>query len=312
MSRGPADVLEDELFIFTPSMYAAAALEERGELFEGKAVGTAKEQDIVFLDKDQTIQQVTDPKGHAKRRKAGVTVGKKKLKAVQARVRPAVLHAIDTFLQGDATEAQFRKAMVKVMKPAWRDVFVAGVRSSGIPTSGQQAKHAKWKLQLSPSDEKWFKSAIQHEMRFLNGFIKAVIEGTYVMPLERRTDMYVRALESFYDSARVIGLPALASITWRLGKDDDAVCASCRYMAAWSPWSKKLLPTTPRSGMTICLTNCRDRLLVRRVTPEKVQAIEGRHVYKRSGHIRNLREIKRLGELPARLKKSWPKNAKPL
>lgn len=139
-----------------------------------------------------------------------------------------------------------------------------------------------------------------HEMRFLNKFIAAVTEGTYKMPLDRRTKMYVDALESFYDSARVIGLPATSVLRWT-GKKDNRVCASCQYLHKHNPFHKRTLPTVPRAGLTICLTNCRDRLLVRVVESAKaIEVLQGSK-YTRDGHVRNLLEIKRLRALPARL-----------
>ncbi len=175
-------------------------------------------------------------------------------------------------------------------------MFFAGVRSSGVP--GDMGDK-KWRLQTSPEDEKWLKSAMQHEMRFLNKMLKAIVEDDYKMPLARRVRMYIDALESFYNSARVIGLPIQTLFHWKLspeGIKKKNICASCQYLADNSPYTKKTLPTTPRSGLTLCLTNCRDKLVARRVSNEKVIEVNENSPAK-STHIQKLRRIKRLGHL---------------
>jgi hypothetical protein len=56
-------------------------------------------------------------------------------------------------------------------------------------------------------------------------------------------------------------------------------------------YTKKTLPTVPRSGATVCLTNCRDRLLVRRV--DSKTALETTYGGKtREQHVGALARIK--------------------
>jgi len=279
----------DDLFVYAPSFAYWEAVTEGGvrpHLFEGKSLGTAPEVDLAFLDKDKTMDAFLRPEDFAQARKKGVTVGRRALKRVQRRVLDELLPLVLDHDNGKTWNTDFKADATKVMKRAWREVFVAGVRSTGITGS---ASHAP--VEFSKADEKWLKSAMQHEMRFLNSFVSAVTEQSYKMPLERRTKMYVDALESFYDSARVIGLPATSVFRWT-GKKDKRVCESCQYLKDNSPYHKKNLPTTPRSGMTVCLTNCRDRLLVRVVSSEDALKVlaEGPS---RNVHIKRLRAIKR-------------------
>jgi hypothetical protein len=63
------------------------------------------------------------------------------------------------------------------------------------------------------------------------------------------------------------------------------------------PYSKITLPTTPRSGLTICLTNCRDRLWIKRVPPAKAESMFTGALVERQRHIRKLRKIKKEGHL---------------
>jgi hypothetical protein len=276
----------DDLFLYAPSF---TLWEEAGspQLFEGKYVGTAREQDIVFLDKDRTMDALLRPEDYARERKVGVTSGKRRLKQVQDRVYGELLAAVDRNDKGFSSQREFQRVAEQIMKRAWKEVFAAGVRATGIAGRGQ----GKSGVEFTADDETWLKGAMAHEMRFLNGFVNAVADQDYKMPLSRRTRMYVDALESFYDSARVMGMPATSVFRWT-GKRDKRVCESCTYLKEHNPYHKKNLPTTPRSGLTICLTNCRDRLLVRVVSSD--EALNVLHGGKtREQHIRKLREIKR-------------------
>ena len=285
----PAPIF-DPPFVWLPSAILGAEADARGDLFEGKALGTAKEIDLVLLT-DPTMLATMDPEGYAKERKSGVTVGKRKLDKVMQDTEAALVELIVQFQAGKLTKKSFRKEAVRVMKQAWRNVFIAGVRASGQPPTKTPGVLAK----VSPVDEKWLAGAIKHEMTYLNKFLADIIAGAGTMPYLKRASMYVRALTSFYESARVIGLPANSLIYWK-GPNDKRTCPSCSYLFAHNPYTKKTLPTTPRSGLTICLTNCRDRLLIRRVAPEDVLAAQEAGLA-RGTHIRNLRRIKREGHL---------------
>lgn len=289
----------DDLFVYAPSFALWEELQRPGErehLFEGKYVGKAREVDLVLLDRDRTMDAFLRPEKYAQERKVGVTVGKRRFKEIQTATHDDLWRAVNRHDKGRTSLADFKEEATKVMKRAWKDAFLAGIRSTGIAGRGQGMSG----VELAADDEKWLRSAMAHEMRFLNKFIAAVESGDYKMPLERRTEMYVRALESFYDSARVIGLPATSVLRWT-GKRDKKVCASCVYLHKHNPYHKKTLPTVPRAGLTICLTNCRDRLLVRVVDPAKALEVLQGSKYTRDGHVRNLLEIKRTRELPARL-----------
>lgn len=292
------DVLDlfqyDDLFLFAPSFTIA---EELGwPLDEGKYVGTAKEVDLVFLDKDKTMDAFLRPEEFAKARKKGVTVGKRALKRIKLRALAELLPVVLAHDRGETWNTDFQKDASTIMRRAWRDVFVAGVRSTGIRGSNPHNP-----IEFSPSDEKWLKGAIKHEMRFLNKFVKAVTEQDYKMPLDRRTGMYIDALESFYDSARVMGMPATSLFRW-VGKKDKRVCKSCEYLVRNGPYHKKNLPTVPRAGLTVCLTNCRHRLLVRVVgSDEALRTLQNGGT--REQHVKKLMAIKKQARAPKRLKK---------
>ncbi len=279
----------DYLFILAPSVLYAESI--GGQLTEGKSVGTAKELDLLFLDLDQTIHAKTNPESFANERKKGVTVGRRILDRVKEDVQKRLLSVMRRQDAGRyASFTDFRKEVISIMKPAWKQVFEAGVRSTGVKGTGSGSGPV---VKLEPDDEKWLRSAMAHEMQFLNGFMDAVTEGTWKMPLDRRVRLYSRTLESFFDSARVIGLPATVVMHWT-GENDDRICPGCKYLFEHSPYTKKTLPTVPRSGLTQCLSNCRDRLLIRQTTSEAVISLTEQSLT-RGTHIKQLRKLKRAG-----------------
>lgn len=270
----------DDPFVLAPSYMSGVELDPR-ELNEGKSLGGARESDLVLMN-DLTLDAVINPQRYAARRKVGVTVGRRQLLAAQEAAKDGFLQMIADWEAGKLQESTFRKESIRLMRRAWKTVFLAGLRSGGLPgTTATQG--------IPQEDAKFLKGAVAHEMRFLNKFLDAVVEGAGKMPYPRRVQMYIDTLTSFYESARVMSLPATSIIRWT-GPEDKVTCASCRYLFDHNVYTRVTLPTTPRSGVSLCLSNCRDRLLVRRTTPEKaLAASQGRT---REQHLAALYRIK--------------------
>ena len=282
----------DGAIIYAPSFLLGEQIEADGGIVEGKALGTAAPADLSLM-RDMFKTTGLHVKEFANERKKGSKVGLRKMHTVQERTRKNLLRTFRKWDDGELDDKELRVESAKIMRTAWRDVFLAGLRAGGTPGTG--AGKGKTLVKLGHGDDAWLKTAMAHESRFLNKFLTAIIEGTTKMPIERRTDMYVTALSSFYESAKVIALPSNILIWWA-GPNDKKTCPSCEFMFENGPYTKWNVPTTPRSGATICLTNCRDRLFIRRVDPmEAKEALEGA-TRTRGGYIKALRQIKRTGE----------------
>lgn len=279
-------VLHDDLFEYDESMRPYV-------LSEGKAIGTAKLSQLT-LKQDMLFPKESDPEKLQSERKKGQTVAARVFETATAESRKEFRRLLKRWAAGKVEERELRKSATKIMKGAWKKVFLAGLRAGG--TVGGGSGPGKELVHLDAADEAWVRGAMQHEMRYLNGFIRALVEESTKMDPIRRADMYIDALYSFFESARVISLPTAVRIWWK-GPDDHKTCLSCSYLFDQSPYTKLTLPTTPRSGLTLCLTNCRDHLFVRKVPPEVVETdIQGALV-ERQRLIRKLRKIKRTGQL---------------
>lgn len=265
------ELYADGSLLFAPSM-----------LVEGKALGTARHGDITLLRNLFTTRDY-HPTVFARERKIGQTVGRRKLHEVQQRVSKALNQLVSSYQAKRLSEAELRDSMARVMKEAWRDVFIAGARGGGMP-AGQHAL-----VDLDVADDNWLRSAMKHEMQFLNGMLDAIVEETFVMPLPRRIQMYVDALASFYESARVSAMPENIVIHW-LGRNDDRTCPSCKYLIAHSPYTKSNLPTAPRSGIQccLCLTDCRAMILTHKGSIPWREVSIGDRVYTHRGRWRKV------------------------
>lgn len=282
----------DPPFILAPSFLLAEQAEADGRLVEGKALGTAELQDLSLL-RDLVHPKDSDLEAFARARDVGTRVGWRKYAQVKERTAQELLDLLRRWKREKIEEPAFRKEAVRTMKRAWRDVFLAGIRASGTPPSGLRGKGDPMVV-IAPRDDNWLRSAVQHEMRFLNKFLDAAVSGDFVMPLEHRAKMYVNALDAFYDAARLIGLPNNVAIHW-IASGDEHTCASCRFLAEHSPYAMENIPCTPRNGMTLCLTNDRCWLYIRRVTEPAARRIAEQAAYTRDGLVRKLRKIKRTG-----------------
>jgi hypothetical protein len=229
-------VLETDIFIFDESF--------DGELTESKLIGAHPLHRLDFLQERRHSRQ------YAERRKIGNTIGARKLGEVKKYVEDSLLYDIEQFQNGKLNVNHFRSKVTETMRDAWRDAFHAGARAAGVP--GLSVGGTKIKMRLSEMDDAFLQRAMAHEMRYLNGFLNDVIEDTCRMPMEQRVGMYRNSLRSFYDNARIIGLPRETVIHW-CGPDDNKTCAGCRYLFEQQPFTKYTLPTVPRSGSTRCL-----------------------------------------------------------
>lgn len=109
---------------------------------------------------------------------------------------------------------------------------------------------------LSPKDKKWVQNFVNTELKYLKKFLADVANERSRMNITTRRDMYVNTLEATFDSGAVFSLPANTVIDWKLGPTDKN-CPQCKYLADNSPYTPDTLPVVPRSGSTVCKSNCK-------------------------------------------------------
>lgn len=262
-------------------------------LDEGKSLGTSHPMRLT-LGRDWGVDRSYHKQAFSTARKVGQTVGRRKLAEVQDRTKQAMTRLLNRFLSGKIEENELRAKASATMKTAWRDVFLAGLRAGGVSGEGSGAGKTLVRIDPAAGDEKWLKSAMNHEGKFLSSFLRDVIEGTSKMPIDLRLRAYVKTLESCYRSAQIIGIPSTCLVHWvGPGLTDGKACLGCQFLFEHSPYTKSNLVTVPKAGLTPCRYNCRDRLVVQRADASAVSRIEESAKYTRDGMLRVLRGIMR-------------------
>ena len=111
------------------------------------------------------------------------------------------------------------------------------------------------------SDEKNFLTyQITNEMKFMENFANDIVNNSGTMPYRRRMKMYSDSLDSMFGFGRLVYLPEDVQIYWKLGVTDKH-CIDCLMFASQNPYTKKTLPGFPKSGNSVCLSNCLCRLI---------------------------------------------------
>lgn len=200
---------------------------------------------------------------------------------VRDRVKFELLDAIRKFQGGKVRFSQLRYRAEAAIKDAMDELFDVGLWSG---VSGEQKPPTQ-------DEKRWLVSAKQQELGYLRRFLDEIRRGKVKGTVERRVEMYTDTLYSMMMAARVVSTAPNTVIRWE-DKHDARECASCKYLARNSPYTKYSLPTQPRAGDTLCLSNCRCVLDLREVTSSEFEAVQRRQRDK-SYHKRQLDSIKR-------------------
>lgn len=182
------------------------------------------------------------------------------------------------------TRTRWMEWVKHLLRTAYHEAFEIGYQSSGA---------GSLRTGVAKVDQQWVRSAIQHEMRYFNRFLSQIESSRRSpeelpqspIPIKRkspeeviaaRMGAYVDTLRHVYYAGRVMGTPTGMVIDW-ISPLDRETCRGCRFLSEHSPYTKRTLPTTPRAGDTICLSNCRCRLVIRDVGKGEFESVEKRH-----------------------------------
>ena len=155
-----------------------------------------------------------------------------------------------------------------LLRSAYYNAYRLGIEYTGIHKAGVPT--------LSQSDIDWLESAIKSELRYLKKFVDHIhsreIDQPGRMKLERRIQMYIDSLNSIFDAGKVSSHPPLTIFYW-VHSADKKVCPECLLLGRFSPYTRDTLPTTPRSGASRCLSNCRCKLYSKIVSETEYQKV---------------------------------------
>jgi hypothetical protein len=171
--------------------------------------------------------------------------------------------------QRQAAKTQATNAINKLkatLRTAYMDAYLNGIRASGM---GDVYAAPRF---LSAEEQRWVKSAYIHEMRFFNRLIREIELGKPVASLRSRIDMYGDTVKSLFDSGIVAGAHPQSLIYWIRDKAREN-CADCIELEKNSPYTPRTVPTTPKAGLTRCLSRCCCTLVVKKGLGQKVSAL---------------------------------------
>ena len=109
---------------------------------------------------------------------------------------------------------------------------------------------------LSDYDNHMLSQIVAREMKFMSKFTDDVISGGGSMDYFKRLNMYVDSLVALFTAGKMAFIPEDSLIYWILGATDKH-CEQCVSISARSPYRKRTLPTVPKAGDTVCLSNCK-------------------------------------------------------
>ncbi len=163
-----------------------------------------------------------------------------------------------------ALETQFRKDLDsvyntpksgKVMKKIFRDAYTKAFQLGKLAASGGVGTMLP---RIDNIDKAWIEKFIDKEFTLWKRFLGDVQNKRGKMDYDKRKEMYVRALNSMYNGARVIACPPMTLFYWETSLAEH--CPHCLYLQSKSPFIKENIPTLPASGDTKCRSNCRCHL----------------------------------------------------
>jgi hypothetical protein len=207
-----------------------------------------------------------DSKGFKATRRAASSQYKKEFEKLQEKFTRVITDYTLRFKSGEISQYRWQTWVKYQLRESYKEAFKLGLYSSG-------AKDIN--VGVAKFDEQWVKTASKHEMIYFNKLLDEIAAGRQRGSIEDRLKAYSEAMQHVFYAGRIMGTPSNHLVDWT-GPNDRATCKSCRFLIEKSPYTKLTIPSTPGSGDTLCLHNCRCRLLVREVKPKVFETVNVR------------------------------------
>jgi hypothetical protein len=250
----------------------------RKSLHETKQVGKHAGLDPAS---DFALQASAEAPRHKQRRASAGKTQKKRLKTVQSKFEKDLIAVIKKYRAGGKSMKWLRGEGKRLLTTAYTDAYKLGMAATGMlaPRTGKKVKGKRPKAELTAEDKKWIASSTKKELIYLNRLLGHVIEDNVRGNLPKRIKAYSQTVGSVYDASRIIADTPMVVIHWvletnRSKRKTPKPCPDCQLLHKLSPFTKYTLPTTPKAGLTRCLSNCLCRLriiIVKRTEVEKIK-----------------------------------------
>ncbi len=191
-------------------------------LGESKTFGTNKAVDSgnVRLRDVEVNTNSTLATDFTKRLKNQSTVARKQFNELTKKAKNDLQELVDLWQDDQLTFRQLQVDSAQTFRDVYEDVWNLGRKASAVAfASGDPG--------ATPEETRWFRTAIREEMGFWQNFLLELrdhFKGKRLLPRftpNQRIEMYVKSLESMYDSARALALPSNLLFYWIGPKRDD-------------------------------------------------------------------------------------------
>lgn len=152
---------------------------------------------------------------------------------------------LNSFIKGKLNRSEYLSMQKEAISTSFKNAYLLGKLYSQNTENG-----------LTDYENRMLSSLVSSECRFMEKFADDVLSGGGKMPYNRRLKMYSDGLVSLFMFGNIAYLAEDSHIYWILGSTDKH-CPSCLSLAHNSPYTKRTLPTIPKSGYTECLCNCK-------------------------------------------------------
>lgn len=152
---------------------------------------------------------------------------------------------MNDFMGGKINMDDYLLAQKSLIHQSFKDAYQYGKWfGSGKPDS------------LDDTERRFVVYQTTKEMDFMKKFAADISSGAGKMPYDRRMKMYSDSLNAMFGFGRLVYMPEDVRIYWILGATDKH-CLDCLLISSKNPYTKKTLPAFPKSGGSVCLSNCR-------------------------------------------------------
>ena len=155
---------------------------------------------------------------------------------------------LNSFMKGKIDRSEYISMQKEAISTSFRNSYLLGKLYS------QNTEKT-----LTDYESRMLSALVSSEMAFMEKFTDDVMSGGGKMAYNRRLKMYSDGLVSLFTFGNIAYLAEDSKIYWILGGTDKH-CPTCLSLAHGSPYTKRGLPTVPKSGYTECLSNCKCRL----------------------------------------------------
>jgi hypothetical protein len=211
-------------------------------------------------------------KHHTARIQAKNAYGQTKLTSIILDLKKRLLATLTAHYRGQIGIVSLENSLKRLLREGHESAFLLGVKATGYEGDT-----------LSAADKKWVTQNRYDEHKYLSNFLSDIENSSGKMDHKKRLMLYADSVRGTYNAGRNAYMPSNMLVYWRLesgispktGKKVEH-CESCTELSKMSPFTTENLPIVPRANHTLCMSNCRCKLIYVSTTASKIDEVTKR------------------------------------